>query len=78
MVRGLVADSELRTEAARRAACAQIKNRETYIDSGQVGDDQLLTKRRFISYVGFWEGHTSELFERRFQCCGSDHEKRAR
>ena len=39
MVRGLVADSELRSEAARRAARAQIRNRETYIDRGQVEDD---------------------------------------
>ena len=78
MVRGLVADNELRSEAARRAARAQIKNRETCIDSGQVEDDLLLTKRRFISYVGFWEGYgsdtASESFDRRLQCSDSDHE----
>ena len=71
VVRGLVAENELRSEAARRAARAQIKNRETYIDSGQVEDDLLLTKRRFISYMGVWEGYgsdtASESFERRLQ-----------
>ena len=78
VVRGLVADNELRSEAARRAARAQVKNRETYIDSGQVEDDLLLTKRRFISYMGSWEGcgsdTASESFERRLQCSKGDHE----
>ena len=73
VVRGLVADSELRSEDARRAVRAQIKNRETDIDSGQVDDDLLLTKRRFISYsCGF--DTASESFERRLQCSDSDHE----
>ena len=78
MVRGLVADSEHRSEAARRAARARIKNREIYIDSAQVEDDILLTTRRLISYMGFWEGDgsdtASESFERRMQCSDSDHE----
>ena len=78
VVRGLVADNELRSEAARRAARAQIKNRETYIDSGQVEDDLLLTKRRSTPHMGFWEGcgsdTASESFERRLQCSDSDHE----
>ena len=78
VVRGLGADDELRSEAARRAARAQIKNRETYIDSGQVEDDLLLTKRRFISYMGFWEGYgsdtASESLERRLQCSDNNHE----
>ena len=78
VVRGLVADNEFRSEAARRAARAQIKNRETYIHSGQVEDDLLLTKRKFISYMGFWEGYgsdtASEPFNRRLQCSDSDHE----
>ena len=77
VVRGLVADSELRSEAARRAARAQIKNRETCIDSGQVEDDLLLTKRRFISYMGLRDGYcsdtASESLERRLQCSDSDH-----
>ena len=64
VVRGFVADNELRREAARRAARTQIMNRETYIDSG--------------SYMGFWEGYgsdtPSEFFERRLQCSDSDHE----
>ena len=78
MVRGLVADSEHRSEAARRAARAHIKNRETCIDSDQVEDDLLLTTRRLISSTGFWEGDgsdtASESFERRLQCSDSDHE----
>ena len=49
VVRGLVADNELHSEAAGRAARAQIKNRETFIDNGQVEDDLVLAKRRFIS-----------------------------
>ena len=36
------------------------------------------TKRRFISYMVFWEGYgsdtASESFERRLQCSDSDHE----
>ena len=78
VVRGLVADSELRSEAARRAARPQIKNRETSIDSGQVEDDLLLTRRRLISYMGLWEGHgsdtASESLEERLQCSDSDRE----
>ena len=71
VVRGLVADNELRSEAARRPARAQIKNRKAYIGSGQVEDDLLLTKRRFISYMGFWEGYgsdTASSFGRSLQC----------
>ena len=70
----------VRSEDARRAVCAQIKNRETHIDSGQVEDDLSPTKRRLISYMVFREGHgsdtASESFERRLQCSDSDHDNK--
>ena len=44
----------------------------------QVEDDLFLTKRRFISYMIFWEGYgsdtASESFEGRLQCSDGDHE----
>ena len=69
VVRGLV-------EAARRATRAQIKNRETHIDSGQVEHDRLLTKssRTRFSGGGYGSDTASESFERRLQCSDHDHE----
>ena len=46
VVRGLVTHNELRSEAARRAARAQIKNRENYIDSGQVEAEAAQTTKK--------------------------------